>query len=146
MRSGLKVSLDRIENLLEGIGGVEEVAAVALESEQWGERVAIAYVGSPEVEITQHLVEHFGVAAKPILIERLTQLPKLTSGKLDRITFELMTTKTSLELWVAGARLRTLPLAFAPVIAGTGAAEASGGANLFLAALALLVSLFFRLA
>lgn len=85
---GLKVSLDRIENLLEGIGGVEEVAAVALESEQWGERVAIAYVGSPEVEITQHLVEHFGVAAKPILIERLTQLPKLTSGKLDRIKLQ----------------------------------------------------------
>lgn len=56
-----------------------------------------------------------------------------------------MTTKTSLELWVAGARLRTLPLAFAPVIAGTGAAEASGGANLFLAALALLVSLFLQI-
>lgn len=56
-----------------------------------------------------------------------------------------MTKNTSLKLWVAGARLRTLPLAFAPVIAGTGAAQATSGANLLLALLALMVSLFLQI-
>ena len=51
-----------------------------------------------------------------------------------------MTKKTSLKLWIAGARLRTLPLAFAPVAAGTGVAAVTGGVDSLLATLALLVS------
>jgi 1,4-dihydroxy-2-naphthoate octaprenyltransferase len=42
--------------------------------------------------------------------------------------------------WVAGARPRTLPAAFAPVAVGTGAAHASGGSDLGLALLALVVA------
>lgn len=55
-----------------------------------------------------------------------------------------MTKTTSLKLWIAGARLRTLPLAFAPVAAGTGVASVTGGVDWFLATLALLVSLFLQ--
>lgn len=51
-----------------------------------------------------------------------------------------MTKRTSLKLWIAGARLRTLPLAFAPVAAGTGVAAVTGGVDSLLATLALLVS------
>ncbi|HEY9408715.1 MAG TPA: 1,4-dihydroxy-2-naphthoate polyprenyltransferase [Jiangellaceae bacterium] len=43
--------------------------------------------------------------------------------------------------WVEGARLRTLPAAIAPVLAGTGAAAAVGSAHLGRAALALAVAL-----
>lgn len=43
--------------------------------------------------------------------------------------------------WVEGARLRTLPAAVAPVLAGTGAAAAVGSAQLGRAALALAVAL-----
>ncbi|MEJ5913868.1 1,4-dihydroxy-2-naphthoate polyprenyltransferase [Pseudokineococcus sp. 1T1Z-3] len=43
--------------------------------------------------------------------------------------------------WVQGARPRTLPAAVAPVLAGTGAAAALGGAHLGRAVLALLVAL-----
>ncbi len=43
--------------------------------------------------------------------------------------------------WIAGARPRTLPAAFAPVLVGTGAAAALSDANLGLALLALLVAL-----
>lgn len=85
---GLKVSLDRIEQLLESVSGIQEAAAEAVLNQQWGERVAIAYVGSPEVEIEEHIVQILGVAAKPIRIERLSDLPKLPSGKLDRIKLQ----------------------------------------------------------
>ncbi|MDO4253888.1 MAG: 1,4-dihydroxy-2-naphthoate polyprenyltransferase [Kocuria sp.] len=47
--------------------------------------------------------------------------------------------------WIQGARLRTLPMALAPVIAGTAAAHSMRGANLTLAALALLVALFLQI-
>jgi 1,4-dihydroxy-2-naphthoate polyprenyltransferase len=43
--------------------------------------------------------------------------------------------------WVAGARPRTFPAALAPVAVGTGAAHASGGSDLGLALLALVVAL-----
>ena len=43
--------------------------------------------------------------------------------------------------WVEGARPRTLPAAIAPVLVGTGAANALGKANIAFAVLALLVSL-----
>lgn len=43
--------------------------------------------------------------------------------------------------WVEGARLRTLPAAVSPVLAGTGAAAAVASADIVLAALALVVAL-----
>lgn len=46
----------------------------------------------------------------------------------------------SFSAWIAGARLRTLPAAFAPVIAGTGVAYFEGSMRLGYAALALAVA------
>ncbi len=47
----------------------------------------------------------------------------------------------SLGLWVKGARLRTLPLALAPVVLGTGSAVLAGAFDLGLVLLALVVAL-----
>lgn len=47
--------------------------------------------------------------------------------------------------WIHGARLRTLPMALAPVIAGTAAAYSMNAANLRFAALAFLVALFLQI-
>jgi 1,4-dihydroxy-2-naphthoate polyprenyltransferase len=52
--------------------------------------------------------------------------------------------KASIALWLEGARLRTLPLAIAPVLIGAGAAEANQSFDLTLSALALLVALFLQ--
>ncbi|GAA3535356.1 1,4-dihydroxy-2-naphthoate octaprenyltransferase [Aeromicrobium flavum] len=52
-----------------------------------------------------------------------------------------MTTPTGLNLWIEGARLRTLPAAIAPVAVGTGAAAFDDGAVWWKALLALGVSL-----
>ena len=46
----------------------------------------------------------------------------------------------SVALWVMGARLRTLPLALAPVVLGTSSAVLAGAFDALLFALALLVA------
>jgi 1,4-dihydroxy-2-naphthoate octaprenyltransferase len=51
-----------------------------------------------------------------------------------------------IRLWVEGARLRTLPLAIAPVAIGAGAADAMQNFDLLLSALALGVALFLQIA
>ncbi|MEO0024275.1 MAG: hypothetical protein RL196_716 [Actinomycetota bacterium] len=53
--------------------------------------------------------------------------------------------KNSLKLWVEGARLRTLPLAIAPVAIGAGAAVAAQAENIGLDLLALAVALFLQI-
>ncbi|CAB4553903.1 MAG: 1,4-dihydroxy-2-naphthoate polyprenyltransferase [Actinobacteria bacterium] len=53
--------------------------------------------------------------------------------------------KNKTTLWIEGARLRTLPLAIAPVAIGAGAAEALQSFDLTLSALALAVALFLQI-
>lgn len=81
----IKVSLDRVEAVAREVGGVVEVAATAIDDHEWGQRVAIIYVGSPEVadEIAQRLASDLGPAAKPLRVVRADRVPKLTSGKHD---------------------------------------------------------------
>jgi O-succinylbenzoic acid--CoA ligase len=64
---------------------VVEVAATAIDDAEWGQRVAIVYLGSPEVadEIAQRLADDLGPAAKPLRIMRADRVPKLSSGKHD---------------------------------------------------------------
>lgn len=82
---GLKVSLDVVEQLALALNGVEDAAAVALEDQKFGERVGIAYVGSPEVgdTIATQLAGELGVAAKPVRIIRVDRIPKLATTKTD---------------------------------------------------------------
>ena len=81
----IKVSLEKVEAVAREVGGVVEVAATAIDDEEWGQRVAILYLGSPEVadEIAHRLAEDLGPAAKPLRIVRADRVPKLTSGKHD---------------------------------------------------------------
>jgi O-succinylbenzoic acid--CoA ligase len=81
----IKVSLDRVEAVARDVGGVVEVAATAIEDHEWGQRVAILYLGRPEVadEIALRLAEDLGPAAKPLRIIRADRVPKLSSGKHD---------------------------------------------------------------
>ena len=89
---GLKLSLERVEYLGSLLPGVSEIAAVALEDQTWGQRVGIAYVGSPEVadDIANQLAPLLGPAGKPIRVIRVDKLPKLPTGKPDnRMVAEL---------------------------------------------------------
>jgi O-succinylbenzoic acid--CoA ligase len=85
---GLKLSLDRVEYLGSQLAGVEEIAAVSISDQTWGERVGICYVGSPEVadDIANQLAELLGPAGKPIRVIRVDKLPKLATSKIDTLS------------------------------------------------------------
>ena len=53
--------------------------------------------------------------------------------------------KKNVQLWIEGARLRTLPLAIAPIAIGGGAAASAGAFSLGLTLLALAVALFLQI-
>ena len=82
---GIKVSLDRVEALGAAVVGVADIAAVAIEDSEWGQRVGIAYVGSPEVAdtVALALANDLGPAGKPVRILRVDTVPKLSAGKND---------------------------------------------------------------
>ena len=82
---GIKVSLDRVEALGASVVGVADIAAVAIDDSEWGQRVGIAYVGSPEVAdtVALALANDLGPAGKPVRVVRTDGVPKLPSGKHD---------------------------------------------------------------
>ena len=85
---GIKVSLDRVEQFASTVVGAQQVAATALADDEWGHRVGIAYVGSPEVadSIAQSLADTLGPAGKPVRVIRVDKLPQLPNGKPDLIS------------------------------------------------------------
>jgi O-succinylbenzoic acid--CoA ligase len=87
---GLKLALDRVEHLGSEVKGVTEITATALEDSKWGERVGIAYVGSPEVadDIANRLAELLGPIGKPVRVIRVDKVPKLATGKNDLLTIK----------------------------------------------------------
>ena len=82
---GLKISLDRVEELARTVPGVAELAATAIADAEWGQRVGIVYLGSPEVAdaIALALANDLGPAGKPVRVVRTDGVPKLPSGKHD---------------------------------------------------------------
>ncbi len=82
---GIKVSLDRVEELARAVPGVVELAATAIADPEWGQRVGIIYLGSPEVadEIALALANDLGPAGKPIRVIRTDGVPRLPNGKHD---------------------------------------------------------------
>jgi len=87
---GLKMSLDQVEAVAASVPGVVEVGATAVSSTEWGERVGIVYVGSPEVAdyMAGAVFGQLGIAAKPIRVIRVDRLPRLSNGKTDLIALK----------------------------------------------------------
>ena len=82
---GIKVALDRVELVAQQVGGVTQVAAVALPSLEWGQQVAVVYSGSPEVadSIAQQLADELGPAGRPVRVIRVSAIPQLPNQKVD---------------------------------------------------------------
>jgi O-succinylbenzoic acid--CoA ligase len=85
---GVKVSLDRVEQLGSRVNGVLDIAAAGIHDMEWGQRVGIAYVGSPEVadDIARALANDLGPAGKPVQVIRVDKLPKTANNKNDLIS------------------------------------------------------------
>ncbi|MFM6978256.1 MAG: AMP-binding protein [Micrococcales bacterium] len=82
---GLKISLDRVEAIAREVAGVVEMVAAPITDSEWGQRVGVIYLGSPEVadEIATQLADLLGPVAKPLRVLRVDQVPKLSNGKYD---------------------------------------------------------------
>lgn len=82
---GIKVALERVEDLASLVNGVQDCAATAIEDAHWGQRVAVVYQGSPEVadSIAVQLADTLGPAGRPVRVVRVDRIPKLSSGKTD---------------------------------------------------------------
>ena len=87
---GVKISLDKVEALAADVAGVVEVAATSLNDDEWGERVGLVYLGSPEVadDVASQLANLLGPAAKPLRIIRIDRVPKLENQKHDLIAIK----------------------------------------------------------
>lgn len=82
---GIKISLDRVEQLASTVPGVLELVAAPINDREWGQRVGIVYVGSPEVadDIARALANDLGPAGKPVRVLRTDKIAKLPNGKVD---------------------------------------------------------------
>jgi O-succinylbenzoic acid--CoA ligase len=82
---GENLSLNAVENSLSLAFPDTQFAAFAVEDPQWGQSLQVAIVGAiSEDQIAAHLEKDLGVFAKPKGIHRMSSLPLLGIGKIDR--------------------------------------------------------------
>ena len=82
---GENLSLNVVENSLSLAFPDTQFAAFAVEDSQWGQSLQVAVVGTiSDDQITAHLEKDLGYFAKPKGIHRMTSLPLLGIGKIDR--------------------------------------------------------------
>ena len=82
---GENLSLNAVENSLSLAFPDTQFAAFSIEDPQWGQTLQLAVVGTvSDDQIVTHLEKDLGVFAKPKGIYRMTSLPLLGIGKIDR--------------------------------------------------------------
>ena len=82
---GENLSLNAVENSLSLAYPDTQFAAFAVEDPQWGQSLQLAVVGTiSDDQIAAHLEKNLGGFAKPKGIHRMTSLPLLGIGKIDR--------------------------------------------------------------
>ncbi|MDO9395319.1 MAG: AMP-binding protein, partial [Herbiconiux sp.] len=98
---GVKVSLDRVERLVQAVPGFENAIAVARDSERWGQQSVIVAERGPLAAAVAHddealreaalavvravVIRGAGRAAAPADLVEVERLPRLSSGKPDRL-------------------------------------------------------------
>ena len=82
---GENLSLNAVENSLSLAFPNTQFAAFAIEDSQWGQSLQLAVVGTiSDDQIASHLEKDLGYFAKPKGIHRMSSLPLLGIGKIDR--------------------------------------------------------------
>lgn len=86
---GVKVALDRVERLVQTVPGFEQAVVVARDSEEWGQVPVVvtdARVPTGALwRVRDAVVEVAGRAAGPDEIVEVDRMPRLASGKPDRV-------------------------------------------------------------
>jgi O-succinylbenzoic acid--CoA ligase len=92
---GIKVNLELVEEVTESIRECAYAVAVSVADEEWGERVGLVVELDPDetsadprslAELIKAIVrDELGVAATPREVRLVEKLPRLSSGKPDRL-------------------------------------------------------------
>jgi O-succinylbenzoic acid--CoA ligase len=94
---GEKISLDAVERALHTLPGFEAAVAVAVADPQWGQSIVVVreHEGGPDVAasepdsalraVRERVASALGNAARPRAVNTLAALPRLASGKPDRV-------------------------------------------------------------
>lgn len=94
---GENISLSEIESAISQSFANFEFAAFAISSDKWGQELHIAAVNAPATfseRVETLLVEKFGNAAKPKRFHKLSALPLIGIGKVDRSALAQLAMKT----------------------------------------------------
>ncbi len=82
---GVKVSLAEVEFAARSFG-LPDAVAVAVDHGEWGQAPAIVATADAELEaLREHIAANLGAAARPTAFHRVAAIPRLASGKPDRI-------------------------------------------------------------
>ena len=85
---GEKVLLDAVERAVQGIPGFGHAVVVAREDRRWGEVPVVVIEGEASLSleaVRERVAEALGRAAAPAGIVEVRRLPRLASGKPDRV-------------------------------------------------------------
>ncbi|MET1051699.1 MAG: AMP-binding protein [Mycetocola sp.] len=85
---GVNVSLDRVERVVRGLRDLSEAVVVSTSDETWGDvPVVVTDADWPPslTEIADAVAESLGKPSRPARVVRLGELPRLPSGKPDRL-------------------------------------------------------------
>lgn len=83
---GEKVLLDAVERVIRAVPGLGDVVVVAAGDDEWGQVPVVIATGSGSLdEVRERVVRELGRAAAPARIVTVTDLPRLSSGKPDRV-------------------------------------------------------------
>lgn len=96
---GVNISLDRVEQVVRGIRGLEHAVVVAVADERWGQASVIVTprtaAGTHRDLLTQAraaVADQIGRPARPRTLHQVDELPRLASGKPDRAALTRLVT------------------------------------------------------
>jgi o-succinylbenzoate---CoA ligase len=86
---GENVATDAVAEMLSGHPDVEDVAVAGVPDDEWGERVVAVVVAGDRTptldELRRWVTERAGASAAPRALVLVPRIPRLTSGKPDRL-------------------------------------------------------------
>lgn len=84
---GEKVLLDAVEHIVRSVPALGEAVVVAADDDEWGQVPVVVATGSDDLAgLRERVSRELGRAAAPARIVTVTELPRLSSGKPDRLS------------------------------------------------------------
>jgi O-succinylbenzoic acid--CoA ligase len=81
------VLLDAVEHIVRSVPALGEAVVVAADDDEWGQVPVVVATGSDDLAgLRERVSRELGRAAAPARIVTVAELPRLSSGKPDRLS------------------------------------------------------------